>query len=186
MAAAELAFRAGLADLDVAEAARRPTLAPNGVIALDNSDFGDLFDADQLIADLAAAISMPIFQGGRLEAEVDRAYARARELANAYGQSALSAAINLKNALDLSSAYDVEMALRKESVTAAELSDQIASERYSSGQVSLLAVLETRRALNSAQSELIGATEAALNARVDLALAAGGDWGAPQAYNQGI
>ncbi|MEO1039556.1 MAG: efflux transporter outer membrane subunit [Pseudomonadota bacterium] len=185
VAATALAFQAALADLDAAEAARRPSLALTGVIALQNSDIGDLFDADRLITDLAAGLTAPIFQGGRLKAEAERAAARASELANAYGQSALRAASDLERALALSAAYDQEIALREDSVAAAALSDQIASERYASGQASLLAVLETRRALNAAQRDLISAREAALNARIDLALAAGGGWGAPQFDDQG-
>ena len=185
VAAAALSFQAALADLDVADAARRPSLALTGVIALQNSDLGDLFEADRLITDLAAGLTAPLFQGGRLKADAERAAARASELANAYGQSALRAARDLERALSLSAAYDREAALREDSVAAAELSDQIASERYASGQASLLAVLETRRALNAAQRDLISAREAALSARIDLALAAGGGWGAPLPAHKG-
>lgn len=185
VAAAELAFLAAREDLGVAQAARRPSLALTGFIALQSSDAADLFDADRLIVDLAAGLTAPLFQGGRLKADAERTAARASELANAYGQTALRAASDLQRALSLCAAYDREIALREASVAAAELSDQIASERYASGQASLLSVLETRRALNAAQRDLISAREAALNARIDLALAAGGGWGAPQSYHQG-
>ena len=185
VAAAELAFQAALADLDSAQAARRPNLALTGVVSAQNADISDLFDADRLIASLAAGLTAPVFQGGRLKAEAERAAARAEELANAYGQTALRAATGLQNAMALSAAYDQEVTLREQSLAAAQLSDQIATERYASGQVSLLAVLETRRALNASQRDLVSAREAALNARIDLALAAGGGWGGLDSQNQG-
>ncbi len=177
VAAAELSYRAALADVATARANRLPNLSLSGTLTAQSSDVDDLFVADDLIGSLTAGLVQPIFQGGRLKAEVDRTEARARELAADYADAALSAVADVESALAFEAAAAEEIDLRGASLAAAELSDQIALERYASGQATILTVLETRRSVDSERQNLLLAQQSRLNARIDLVLAVGGDWG---------
>ncbi len=183
VAAADLAYRAALFDVGVADAARWPSLTLAGVASRQTDDVSDLFDLDGFVATLTAGVVAPLFQGGRLKAEVDRAEARARELANTFGQSALTALADVNRAQALLEAYRQEVVLRAQSRDAAALSDQLALERYAAGQLSILSVLETRRALDAAERDLLNAQQNALQAVIDYALATGGAWGAPHSVD---
>ncbi len=176
VAAAELNYRAALADVGAARAQRLPSLTLTGSMSRQTNDASDLFDADAMIANLTAGILAPLFQGGRLKAQVEAAEAAAQELASTYALTALSAVADVEGALLFERAYEEQRALRQVSLEAAERSNQIARERYASGQVSILTVLETQRALNTARQDLILAEQARLEARIDLYLALGGDW----------
>lgn len=179
VAAAELSYRAALLDVGAAQAARLPSLQLTGSASRQTDDVADLFDLDDVVASLTAGLIAPIFQGGRLKAEVERAEARARELSNTFGQAALSALADVERARALFAAAQDEITLRETSLEAAILADRLAQERYATGQLSLLSVLETRRSLDSANRDLLTAQQDALNAAVDFALAAGGAWGEP-------
>ena len=176
VAAAELAYRAALADVGTARAQRLPSLSLSGTISRQTADASDLFDPEALISNLTAGLFAPLFQGGRLKAQLSLTQAAAEELAANYALSALEAAIDVENALVLEDAYDEQLALRQASLTAAELSDRIARDRYASGQTTILTVLETQRALNTARQDLVIAEQTRLDARIDLHLALGGDW----------
>ena len=57
------------------------------------------------------------------------------------------------------------------------IADTQARKRYSEGVVTLLVVLETERRRIIAENELALAIQSLYNARIDLFLALGGDWG---------
>ena len=62
-------------------------------------------------------------------------------------------------------------------VSEARAADRLAKQRYQRGVDALLKVLETERRLRLAEQAWITATADAWNARIDLFLALGGDWG---------
>ena len=175
VALAEANYRAGLNDIGVARASLYPTLSLNGVVT-QASNPGNVLGAETLIANLFAQAFAPLYEGGRRRAEVRRAEAASRELAVEFERAALGAVREVEAALALEEAGALSIELRAASLAAARLSDQIAGERYAAGQVGLLTVLETRRALDAARQELVAAEEARLNARIDLHLALGGEW----------
>lgn len=176
VATAELAYRAALADVGVARAQLFPSLTLSGSLGQQTGDASALFDPDQMIASLVGGLVAPLYQGGRLRAQVDLAEASARELANAYANAALRAMGEVEAALVLEAAYADELALRWRALEAAEVSNRIAQERYASGQAPLLAVLEAQRALNASRLDLVLAEQKRLEARIALFLALGGDW----------
>ena len=173
VAMAKLNYLAALADVDVAKARRLPSISLTGTLSSQGSSLEDILDLDRLASSLAASIFVPIFQGGRLEAEVDRARAVATELSFKF------AAIILQALAEVETALVNEMAARRSieqldiSLQAAELSRKLARDRYISGQTSFLSVLETTRALNAARQDHIFAQERILRARIDLYVALG-------------
>lgn len=175
VALAEAEYRAGLNDIGVARADLYPDISLNGVLTQASSP-ANVLGAETLILNLFAEAFAPIYEGGRRRAEVRRAEAAARILSAEFESAALNAVRDVEAALALEDAGVRTIALRDVSLNAAQLSDRIASERYAAGQVGLLTVLETRRALDAARQDLVAAEEARLNARIDLHLALGGAW----------
>ncbi|MEO1658161.1 MAG: efflux transporter outer membrane subunit [Pseudomonadota bacterium] len=184
VALAEAEFRAGLADLGVARAELLPSFSLTAALTETTSP-ANFLGSETLIATYAGEVVAPIFDGGRRRAEVRRARAATDELAASFASAAVTALNDMETALIQERATTEELELRRSSLEAARLSDQIASERYVAGQVSLITLLETRRSLNTARQSEVTATESRLNARISLYEALGGDWFPPKPDGKG-
>lgn len=177
VAASEMQLLAAYSDIHVAQAQTKPSLSLSGTFSQNTLEIKDVFDVNTLGMNVLAGLAGPIFNGGQLRAGVKIAQARRDELAAAYAQSAYSAYCDVRTAMEFEDAYRDKLSQIDLALSAAELSDKIASERYASGQVSLLTVLETRRALFTARQNRVTAQQQGLQARSDLLLALGAEWG---------
>ncbi len=175
VALTELNYRAALADTDTARARLRPSVSFSGSFSTQTSDLGQLFDPEEALVGLTASLLAPIYQGGRLRASVERAEAAAEEVSLAYVETILTALSEVERALLDEAAANEQVELVSDSLLAAELAERISMERYASGQISLLNLLETRRALNTARQEMVQAHERRFLARIELYTALGGD-----------
>jgi multidrug efflux system outer membrane protein len=123
---------------------------------------------------LAAAITQPIFAGGRLAARSDAAQARERQALVEYQQAIRAAFGDIRSALVAQArsreSYDAE------SARAAALTEtlRLARLRYTNGVASQLDVLDAERGLLAAQSARIEALRAHRAAVADLFRALGG------------
>lgn len=170
-----LQYRAALHDVGAARARLFPQITLSANLS-ESSSPTNILGSETLIANLTAGLVGPLFQGGRRRADVRRAKAVSEELAADLGQLALTAMSDVEAALIREASTSTELKLRGTSLEAATISDQIASERYAAGQVNLLTVLETRRALDTARQEHLLSEQARWNARIDLYEALGGQW----------
>jgi NodT family efflux transporter outer membrane factor (OMF) lipoprotein len=168
--------RIAAADKRLAEAKRSllPRISLTGGAGTVSSELGDLVDTDFSVWNLVGNIVQPLFQGGRLRANVDLNEARTREALLGFGEAALRAFAEVENALVAEeSLTDQERAL----ADAAEQSvgaQRLAEEQYLIGLIEYITVLESQRRALTAQSELIRIRRQRLDARVDLHLALGG------------
>ena len=175
VAAAELRYRAALEDIGIARANLYPVVNLGAAVSLQGESPPD-FSWDDYIASLSSAITGPIFQGGRLRAQVRLERAEARELSTAFARAAHSAVIDVETALVSIDGLAQQVERAKAAVITAQKSNDLAQFRYRQGLSSLLAVLETQRSLNSARQSLILSEQSLANAQVDLFLSLGGDW----------
>ncbi|SFW29635.1 efflux transporter, outer membrane factor (OMF) lipoprotein, NodT family [Luteibacter sp. UNCMF366Tsu5.1] len=118
----------------------------------------------------------PLFEGGRLHAQADRAASLRDQAAFAYRRAALSAFAEVEDALAASQQYaDREQALtRQQDATAAAYS--LARNRFREGYADYLEQLDAERALLGAQLAALEGREARLDASVALIQAVGGGW----------
>lgn len=150
----------------------RLTLSASGNLGGDNSD--NLFDTDSLFTNIAAGLAAPIFNAGSLRAEVRRNEAVLQQQLEAYIGDALSAYLEVENALDAEQRlHQREQALRT-SLTEAELAEERLETRYSEGLASILQLLDAQSRAIAAEAQLIDARKERLNNRVRLHLALGG------------
>jgi outer membrane protein, multidrug efflux system len=129
---------------------------------------------------LAASLTAPIFQGGRLEGELERTLARRTELLEIYRKILLIAYQEVEDALALGG----QSARRREqllvAVESAEKAYGLALERYLAGATDFQTLLIVQRSLFNAQDSEVQAHIDVLTAAVLLFKSLGGGWSQPQ------
>ncbi len=151
------------------------TIAASG--GYQGSDFEDVYPApDTLIWSLATELSMKVFRGGALRANVEAAEARAQAAAAEYAGAVLTAMREVEDALVRESTARRRYAQLKEQVAEALAAEDLAREQYEAGVTNLLIVLEVERRRRDAQDRLYATQQVLWDARVNLYLALGGDW----------
>lgn len=181
VAAAELAYLAALEDVGAARANFYPGLSLSSSLTFQDDTPEGLFDWNRHIARLAASLTQPVFQGGRLKARLRLEQAQAEELAAAYARTTLAAVVDVEIALKNLTGLTEQKARLEAAVASARLSNELVQDRYRQGLESILVVLEAQRSLNTAEHNLISTEQALANAEVDLFLSLGGDWTDPAA-----
>lgn len=165
----EARLKAANADIGVARAAFYPSvnIGPSLLLAANPS-------ASTLT--LAGSVIAPIFQGGRLEGNLNRVSARQKELAENYQQTVLIAFQEAENALTkVQKTLERENALKQAAAKARESYD-IAKNQYSLSVLEFQDVLDTQRAMLEAEDQYERARYETLIARVELFKAMGGGW----------
>jgi len=174
--AAALQMFARGADNAAAERNWLPRLALTASGGTASSQFRELFDLDQLIWSIAANLTAPIFQGGRLKGERELAQANLELAVANYGQQALIAF----NEVELALAAELTLARQHRAVArAAEEStaaEALALEQYGRGLVDIITLLEAQRRSVDAQRSLLSLRNLRLQNRINLHLALGGDF----------
>ncbi len=158
------------------KAEQYPTITPTGTLGLQSSALGDLFDLSQWYTNLAAGITAPIFQGGRLKANVDAAEARYVQLAAAYTRTVLTAYQEAESALaameEEGQRFAFLMGQREEALSAVNLQ----ADRYESGVGEYLDYLDALRTLYNVETNLSAASRELALARLGVHRALGGGW----------
>ncbi|WP_068954532.1 efflux transporter outer membrane subunit [Pararhizobium polonicum] len=179
---AERLLAAATASIGVAEAQLYPSLSLSGTI-----------DGSRIVASAASgglsswsfgpSLNLPIFNGGRLKANVDVAKSGAQQQYLAWKQTVLNAVEEVENSLvALRNNYQTVAALRKV-VDSYEQALGLARESYKGGATSLLDVLDAERSLASSRISLASGIRDLANNYVTLNVALGGG-GAIEAAGQ--
>ena len=127
---------------------------------------------------LAPLISLPLFRGGALRANLDRAVAERDLAAYAYRGAVLKALVDVENGLTGATRLGEQVdAIGRQVDTAGQLLT-VARDRNDEGYANYLAVLDAQRALFGAQQALIAAEGNRLANLATLAAALGGGWSA--------
>ncbi len=172
-AAAELA--ATDADLAAASRARFPRLTLSAVVGLLAFDPEDFFDEDSFVSTLGASIAAPLFDFGRLDAEIDGAAANKRIAFQAYRGAVFQALGDAEAAYGLIAAADEEARLAARERDELERAARLADVRFRAGLSNFLEVLEARRAADASGERAAAAQGRAERARVLLWQALGGE-----------
>jgi NodT family efflux transporter outer membrane factor (OMF) lipoprotein len=147
-----------------------------GTLAL---QIADLLDGDFGVWTLAANLTQPLFEGGRLRAGVDQAAAGRDEALARYVSSVLQAYREVESALAAEAFLKSRVAALEEAATQTIAAQRLSEDRYAQGVGGYLVVLESQSRALTSQSELLSARRAMLDNRVDLHLALGGGFDFP-------
>jgi multidrug efflux system outer membrane protein len=133
---------------------------------------------------LAANLTQPIFDHGRLRAQRDETAARERELLAAYRAAVVAALVDVEKALTALQHLDAVREFEKGSVTESERAFEGARLRYQKGSGDFLTLLQSQRSVYAARDQFAQYKLARLQGLIALCKALGGGWSresAPQA-----
>ncbi|MDH3997850.1 MAG: efflux transporter outer membrane subunit, partial [Desulfuromonadales bacterium] len=125
---------------------------------------------------LLGSLTLPIVDGGRREAEVDRNRAVLEESVLRYEQAVLQAFGEVEDALVNNQSTEQRIARLAETSKATGATLRLSTERYLFGITDYLPVLTAQRSDFEAQSRLLSAQRQLLSDRISLARALGGNW----------
>jgi multidrug efflux system outer membrane protein len=175
--ASEFQAAARTARIGAAIADLFPDLSINASAGYQSSELEDLIDPASRVYRLLLEASLKIFAGGALRANVDLNRALAEQAAAEYAKLVLDALKEVEDALVSEQTAQKTYEALLERVEEARAAERLATERYERGVATLITVLETERRRRLAELELINTQARLWNARIDLYLALGGDWG---------
>jgi NodT family efflux transporter outer membrane factor (OMF) lipoprotein len=174
--AAERTLAAETARLGVAEAARYPTFNLSGSIGLEALQLGALGNSGAAASSLLAGITAPIFDAGRLRAQVEIQSAVREQAQIAYEKIVLTALQEVENALVALARSQERVEALGNAAESARVAAELARQRYSAGLIDFQSVLDTERTLLSSEDSLASAREFAVQALIRLYKALGGGW----------
>ena len=175
LAAAERELAAASAEIGVAEAARYPKLTLLGSVGFQSLSVGNLtVDGNQW--SIGPSLSLPIFNAGRLSANVDAAKARYDEARANYTGQARQAVREVEQTLVRLYSASTREADVKRAAEGYEKVFQAANDRWRVGAGSMLDLEETRRVAVSARAQLLGVQRERIAAWISLYRAVGGGW----------
>ena len=155
----------------------RKNLLPSLVIAggpgSRSEEFNNLLDQKFRVWEVSGAISQPIFQGGRLRAQVRKSKALQQAAIKDFKSTALRAFSEVENALSAERFMQAEEAHLEKAALAAEAAARLTWERYQRGVEGIFNTLDAQRRSFEAESRLLSLKKERLINRIDLYLALG-------------
>ncbi|WP_407048748.1 efflux transporter outer membrane subunit [Methyloraptor flagellatus] len=176
VASAEAQFAAAHQDVLAARAAFFPTLTLTAQGGYASTALTTLIRPDSAFYSLAAGLTQPVFEGGRLTGQKDYSEARERELVQTYRKTVLTALSDVEKALVAIRQLARQERLQRESLDAAQRAFQIAEQRLNEGTVDLVTVINTQQTLFNAQDTVTQVRLQRLQATIALYQALGGGW----------
>ena len=189
IAGAERRMAAANANVGVAKAAFFPTIKFNGLAGLQSGHVGDLgvgplFDWASRFWAIGPSLTLPLFQGGQLSANLRQAKAAYEETVARYRQTVLNAFADVENNLSAQYLLANQYEQVKGASKAARKQLEIANNRYDAGLVTYLEVATAQNTTLGIDRSAMRLSGQQLVAALSLIKALGGGW--PQANNVGI
>ena len=173
---AERQFASSNAQIGVAKAAFFPVISLTGSGGYVSGQLDTLFKWDSRIWSIGPSISLPIFAGGRNRANYRRSQAAFEEAIAHYRQRILVAFGEVENSLSGIRHLSDQAAAQQRAVSNAQRAAELAAERYRSGIVSYLEVVDANREALLAERAKAQLTGQRQIASVQLIKALGGGW----------
>lgn len=180
IAQAQRRMAAASARIGVAKAAFFPRLVLTASGGFESSDLNDLFKWSSrswvLGPLLGTVLNMPLLDGGRNQAGLDKANARYDGAVAAYRRQVLVAFKDVEDSLSDIRTLDRELAFQDEAVNAAGRAAALADTRYRNGSTSYFESIDAQRSSLDAQRAQVQVAGERSRAYVRLITALGGGW----------
>lgn len=173
---AEAALHAATAEVGVSVASLYPDISLTGTFGLRNISTGYLFDWASKFYTAGPSISLPIFRGGALVANVKMARAEAAAAALNYRETVLTALREVEDGLVSLDQDGLRVAALKETMAADQRAFDITMHSYKVGLTTYINVLTLELQTNQAKQQLAQATLTEVTDLVKLYKALGGGW----------
>ena len=176
---AEAQLAAANASIEAARAATLPSLRLSGSIGSDARSMSDLFTGPAAIWSLAASLSQPIFDGGRLKAQMRAEQAKAEQALAGYRKTVTTAVADVRDAYLALDLEQQALASQKARAAALERSLGLAQLGYDNGALGYLDYLDAERNWYQAQLDHVSAYRDGLIGQVAAFKALGGGYTNP-------
>jgi NodT family efflux transporter outer membrane factor (OMF) lipoprotein len=172
----EAALHAATAQVGVSVASLYPDISLTGTFGLRNLSPGYLFDWNSKFYTLGSGVSIPIYQGGALEANVRLSRAQAAEATLNYHKTVLNALQEVEDGLTGLHQDAARVASLRDTVAADQRSLDVDLDAYRHGLVTYVTVLTAQIQMVQAREQLAQALLAQNTDLVKLCKALGGGW----------
>lgn len=171
---AERRLAAADARVALARSEMFPSIALTAVLGSESAALSNLFSGPAGLWTIAAAVSQPIFSGGRTEARTAAAEARSRAVLAQYQQAVRAAFSEVRTALASQSRARERFEAETDRARALQETLRLARLRYDAGIASQIEVIDAERGLLAARVARVDALRAQRAAVADLFRALGG------------
>lgn len=181
VAVAEHRLDATSARIAVARADFFPRIGLTASAGQASADLNDLLRSDSQTWSFGPTLHLPLFDGGRLRANLAAEEARYEQSAARYRAVVLNAFREVEDALAERRTLDLEAAAVHRALAAAKQTAALASSRYERGLSNYLDVVDAQRGVLNAERDAAHLRGQQLAATILLAKALGGGWQRPPA-----
>lgn len=179
LASAEAQLAAAHANVAAARAALLPAISLTGSLGVASASLSGLVSSPAIALSVGAALLHPLFDAGRLQAQVDLAQSREYALVLGYRKAIWAALADVEKALAARQLWGETERLLALSLAQSERAFQLAEIRFRAGADDLIVLLDAQRTLFQSQDQLAQIRLNRLQATIDLFKALGGGWGLP-------
>jgi len=172
--AAEYQLRAASADIGAARAAFFPNIRLTGAFGTTSTELDGLFGSNSETWSFTPSITLPLFHGGQLAANLDLASARQVEAVANYEQTVQLAFRDVSNALVQREQLAKQIETTSGALGALRERARLAQLRFDNGRSAYLEVLDAQRDLFETEQVLVRLQRAYQSAGVGLYSALGG------------
>ncbi len=176
VAEAERLLAARNAEIGIAQAAWFPSIRLTGAIGFESAELSDMLDRDSQIWLLGVSLVQPVFDGGRLRANEDRARALYAENLAVYRERLLVAFKEVETSLAALRILDQQHESQLRAVNSAERAEQLATSRYKTGLTNVLELVDAQRTRLLVERVRLQVRQQQMLASVTLIRALGGGW----------
>jgi multidrug efflux system outer membrane protein len=173
---AEANLAAANANVMNARAQMLPSITLTGEGGFQSAILRTLLRPESAFYTATAGLTQPIFDGLKLQGNLDAQQGRQDELLQIYRKAVISAFTDVENALDAIRQTALREKLQGDVVTSSLRAFEISEQRLNQGTIDLVTVLQTQQTLYQAQDALVQARLAHVQAIVSLYQALGGGW----------
>lgn len=174
--AAERQVAAAFYTIQVAQAARLPSLSLTGSAGTASSDLRDAINAPDPFWSLGAGLFAPLFAGGELKANVEAANAQQQAALHRYVQVVLGAFGEVENALANEEYLEQSEGFVRAAVLEAESAVRQAAIQYRFGLIAYANVISIQDRYVASQRQLVALRNSRLANRINLYLGLGVDY----------
>jgi multidrug efflux system outer membrane protein len=159
-----------------AEADRLPSLRLSGSVGINSLSAGKIFNPESASASLVSGLAAPIFNAGRIRAEITAATEQQEQALLSYQSTVLTALSEVEDALIACRRSAERLATLEKAATPARQADRLARLRYRAGESDMLTVLDAQRTNLSIEDGLVSVRAERAAAYIRLYKALGGGW----------
>ena len=173
---AEANLASANANVIVARAQFLPSITLTAEGGYESAVLKTLLRPESALFTLAAGLTQPIFQGGRLLGNLDLQQGQQEQLLDAYRKAVISGFSDVETALSNVRLSAERERLQRAVVTSSRQAFDVSEQRFREGTLDLVTVLQTQQTLFTAEDALVQARLAYFQAVLSLYQALGGGW----------